>query len=98
MTDAEYWARVEVVADDLGADGCTMAGSAFRRCCLRHDAEYRTGRTVLSKRRLTRLEADKRFLACMQRHSLIGWYSPLAWVRYWAVRRFGASAWKGEGE
>lgn len=90
---SEYWARVRDAADELGADGCTMATSIRRDCCLRHDCEYRLHET-LSGRALTRKEADDRFLACMQARSVFGWWSPLAWGRYAAVRLIGAPAWR----
>jgi len=90
----DYWHRVRDKAAELGTDGCTMAGPAFRDCCLRHDAEYRTCRT-LSGRKITRKEADQRFLACMQSRSIVGWWSPIAWLRYAAVRLCGASSSKG---
>lgn len=86
---ADYWQLVRDKADALGTDGCTMAGPAFRDCCRRHDLEYRLGRT-LSGKFLTRKMADQRFLACMQSRSMLGWYSPIAWLRYAAVRLFGA--------
>jgi hypothetical protein len=97
MKVKDYWQIVRDRADDLGSDGCTMATSAFRDCCLRHDLEFRTGRSAVSRRPLTRAEADARFLACMQSRSALGWFSPMAWIRYAAVRMFGQRHWKGRG-
>lgn len=91
MTE-DYWQRVRAEADVLASDGCTMATSAMRDCCLEHDVAYRLHRTVTGEP-LTREEADVRFRACMQRRSRLGWYSPMAWLRYAAVRAFGARGW-----
>jgi hypothetical protein len=92
---ADYWQLIRDKADELGTDGCTFAGSAFRDCCKRHDIEYRTGQTVSGKV-VTRDEADRRFLACMQSRSRLGWFSPIAWLRYLAVRQFGDKSWRGQ--
>ena len=91
----DYWQLVRDKADELGTDGCTMATGAYKDCCLRHDVEYRLG-TTISGKPLTREEADKRFLSCMQSRSRLGWWAPLAWARYFAVRKFGNKAWKGD--
>ena len=90
----DYWQRVREAADDLGTDGCTMATGAFRDCCLRHDVEYRTGRSAVSGRRLTRAEADARLRGCMQSRAWLGYWSPMAWLRWSAVRLFGGRAWR----
>lgn len=91
--DHDYWTRVRDVGDRIGADGCTMATGIRRDCCVEHDIAYRLGRTV-DGQSLTKQEADKRFLACMQRRAWLGWWSPVAWVRYAAVKWFGGSAWR----
>ena len=83
-----YWERIKDKAAELGADGCSGATGAFAECCLEHDIYYRTGAT-LDGRPITKEEADKRFLACMQSRSIFGFYSPMAWWRYLAVKRFG---------
>lgn len=92
----EYWQQVRDEADRLGTDGCSLASAAFRDCCRRHDVEYRTGCYVLTDTPITRKDADRRFLACMQNQSIFGYWSPMAWTRYWAVRWFGGSSWKGK--
>jgi hypothetical protein len=91
----KYYKRVREKAAEIGADGCTMATGAFRDCCLEHDLFYRTGKTLQGKP-ITRAEADERFKSCMQRNSKLGWFSPMAWLRFFAVRKFGADSWKGE--
>lgn len=92
----DYWQIVRAKADDLGTDGCTMASSAFADCCARHDVEYRLGKSAVTGRPLTRAEADLRLRGCMQSRSLLGWYSPMAWIRWVAVRLFGGKAWQGQ--
>ena len=83
-----YWERVRDRAAELGADGCTGATNAFRDCCLEHDIFYRTGKT-LDGRPITKAEADDRFRSCMMAHSVLGFYSPMAWIRWAAVKVFG---------
>ena len=84
-----YWERVRTRADELGSDGCTKATNAFRDCCLEHDIAYRTGHTIDGEPQ-NKQQADLRFRACMQRHSTFGWFSPMAWWRYLAVK------WRGK--
>lgn len=83
-----YWERVRDKAAELGTDGCTGATGAFRDCCLEHDIHYRLG-TTLGGEPITRREADDRFRSCMMAHSALGFYSPMAWIRWAAVRCFG---------
>ena len=83
-----YWARVRNTAAELGSDGCSFATGAFRNCCLEHDISYRTGATVDGVPQ-TKEQSDLRFLACMQRSSRLGYYSPIAWIRYLIVKRWG---------
>ena len=88
MPVATYWDRVRNRAAELGTDGCSFGTSAYRDCCLEHDIAYRTGATVDSEPQ-TKAQADTRFRACMQAHSRLGWWSPMAWTRYIVVRWFG---------
>jgi hypothetical protein len=83
-----YWERVRDKAAEIGCDGCSMALGVHLDCCLEHDLHYRLG-TTLDGTPITRAEADKRFLACMQSRSRFGWFSPMAWWRYFAVTKFG---------
>ena len=92
MRHRDFWQRVRDKADFLGTDGCTGVGPLFRDCCRLHDVMYRTHRSM-SGRYITRGEADRRFLCCMQNRSWFGWWSPVARLRYWAVRWFGQSSW-----
>lgn len=83
-----YWDQVRDKAAALGADGCTKATGAYVECCLEHDIHYRTGHTIAGEP-ITRRAADARFRSCMQSRSRLGWYSPMAWARWAAVRIFG---------
>ena len=89
---SDYWQRVRDEAGRIGSDGCTMALGAYKDCCFEHDIAYRTGATV-DGICLTREEADARFRSCIQSHSRFGWYSPVAWVRFWVLRWRGQQAW-----
>jgi hypothetical protein len=90
-----YYDRLREIADQEGFDGCTLATGARKDCCAEHDFHYAFHRR-LDGTPLTREEADQRFLRCVQRRGWFGWFSPLAWIRYWAVRRFGQKAWDHE--
>ena len=95
MDEQTYWQRIRDWAARAGADGCTMATGAFVNCCLEHDFHYAHGHT-LDGQPITRAEADERFRACMQRHSWLGWWSPMAWIRWSAVRLAGGRHYRGE--
>ena len=84
----DYWNRVRDTAAELGCDGCTMASGAFLDCCLQHDVEYRLG-TTIDGEPITFDEADTRFRNCMFMRSKLGYFSPVAWYRYAAVKWFG---------
>lgn len=92
----DYYERLREIADEQGFDGCTMATGARRDCCAEHDYHYRHHRR-LDGTAITRAEADLRFLRCVQRRGWLGWWSPLAWLRYAAVRVGGARAWAQGG-
>jgi hypothetical protein len=97
-----YYDRIRELADEQGFDGCTMATGARRDCCAEHDFHYRhhqrldgspLGKDDIEARRV----ADLTFLRCMQRRGWLGWWSPLAWLRYAAVRIWGGAAWAQGG-
>ena len=94
--DKRYWEQIDDWADSLGADGCTGGTNAFVHCCRRHDAEYRTG-TTLEGQSVNKQEADKRFLDCMRNHSKLGYWSPMAYYRYLAVKVFGKPSASSDG-
>lgn len=85
---SSYWERVRDTAAELGADGCTGATGGWVDCCLEHDVHYRL-RTTLDGTPISRRDADARFRACMQSRSRLGWWSPVAWWRWAAVRLLG---------
>jgi hypothetical protein len=87
-SDKSYWERVKDKAAELGTDGCSFATGAFRDCCLEHDCHYRTGETIFGEP-ITKAEADRRFRSCMQSRSVFGFFSPIAWMRYLMVKKFG---------
>ena len=93
----DYWERVRDEAGRIGSDGCTMALGAYKDCCFEHDIAYRCGCTV-DGRCLTKDEADRRFRACIQSHSVFGWYSPIAWARFWILKWHGQKAWDENAE
>lgn len=88
MNEEAYWRRVRQRAWELRSDGCTGVVDVYKDCCLEHDIAYRTGRTVEGAP-VTRTEADAMFRRCMQRRSFLGVLSPMAWIRWGAVRLFG---------
>jgi len=67
----------------------------FRLGCLEHDIAYRTHRDPVGYP-ITKKEADKRFRWYMQNNSIFGSFSPVAWVRWLAVKGLGGAAWKGK--
>ncbi len=91
-----YYERLREIADEEGFDGCSMATGMRRECCAEHDFHYRHHRR-LNGTPISRVEADECFLRCMQRRGWFGWWSPLAWVRYVAVRIGGRNAWHQGG-
>lgn len=91
-TNPDYWERVRNEAGRLGSDGCSMALGTYVDCCYEHDIAYRTGATVDGVC-LTKEEADARFRSCIQSHSIFGWYSPVAWVRFGILKWRGQKAW-----
>lgn len=91
-----YYDRLLEIADEEGFDGCSMATGVRKECCAEHDYHYRYHRRLTGEP-ITKAEADLRFRACLQRRGWMGWWSPIAWARYWAVRWFGRRAWEGGG-
>lgn len=71
-------------AEELGSDGCTGATGLYRWCCLEHDVLWRTG-TRRDGTSITKAEANLVFRSCLQRSSPLGWWSPVAWIRWIAV-------------
>ncbi len=86
--DLDYWRRVREFAAITGSDGCSRVTNFHRDCCLEHDIAYKIHAT-LDGQTLTKAEADQRFFNCMARRSRAGYFNPMAWWRYYAVRWFG---------
>lgn len=93
MTYAEW---VEDEAAKIGSDGTTLGSGLYVWCSKEHDVLYYYGAhrdgTPCGKEC-----ADLRFRACIQRHSPIGWWSPVAWYRWLAVMWFGRTRAQSKG-
>jgi hypothetical protein len=76
----------------IHSDGCSAVPDFYRDCCVVHDWFYRTHRNFYGTR-ITRQEADRALMECIESKSPFGRWSPMAHWRYWAVRRFGRKAW-----
>jgi len=98
LTEAEkeYYKEVRKRAKELKSDGCSRpATQLYQDCCYEHDVHYRTGKT-LDNKELTRKEADKIFMQCMRKRSLFGIFSPIALIRFLAVRLGAKRCWRGK--
>lgn len=90
LESTDYWQRVKELAAKEGVNGCTGVMNLHSHCCDEHDLH------LLYRRRLSddtpidnKKWADLRWRACVMRSSLLGAWSPYAWLGYWAIRRFG---------
>lgn len=88
LTDSDF-AEIGVF---IATDGCSGVPDFYLDCCIIHDWWYRTHRN-LDGSSITRAEADKRLMKCIQADSWFGKFSPMAWWRYWGVQKFGKKAW-----
>lgn len=95
--DPQYVMRVEAICASLACDGCSGVPDFYLMGCLEHDIAYRLGLDPLG-RCITKAEADKRLRWYIQNHSIFGWWSPMAWWRWWAVKEFANKAWQGNNE
>lgn len=76
------------------SDGCTGVPDIHLHCCWQHDYAYQTGmdpREAFEGRLvfLSRRQADAIFRHCNEEEDPLGWFSPIAWVRWVGVRLFG---------
>ena len=74
------------------SDGCTGVFDFYVQCCFLHDWYYRTHRDFYGFLQ-SKKSADRVLHDCIMSHSPFGHWSPMAWWRYWAVRKFGRKAW-----
>ena len=74
-------------------DGCTGTFDFYLQCCILHDWVYRTHRDFHGQP-MSKKDADKLLRSCIMSRSWLGQLNPMAWWRYWAVRRFGRKAWR----
>ena len=88
LTDGDY-AEIGVY---IATDGCSGVPDFYLNCCIIHDWWYRTHRN-LDGTPIARAQADKRLEQCIQSTSWLGRWSPMAYWRYQAVRKFGKKAW-----
>lgn len=93
MDKREFWAVVQDRAAELESDGCTGVSDIFGECCLLHDIYYRTHMDIEGNP-ISRKQADYEFRQCIQERSRVGILSPVAWIRWMAVRLFGHFAWQ----
>jgi hypothetical protein len=83
------WADFRRAAQSVGSNGCTGVPDFYGSCCDVHDYAYRTGRSWRDGAPVTRAQADAAFRDCIQSRSALGRLSPIAWVRWGAVRLLG---------
>lgn len=90
LEDTVYWAKVREKAAELGVDGCTGVWNLHTHCCDEHDVHLVTRRRLTDDTPIENKKwADLRWRACVMRSSILGTWSPYAWLGYWAIRRFG---------
>lgn len=83
-----YWAKVKILATELGSDCCTGVPDIDPNACYEHDIAYRTHCNALGDP-ITRDWADA---LLYQRHVQAG--IPTIGIIYWAgVRTLGRQAW-----
>lgn len=105
-----YFDWVESEAALIETDGCSKVSGAYRRCCLVHDLSYYYAKapTVAYKLYLQGIdnywqqaasidqaEADADLRRCMQSQSKLGFWSPLAVIRWSVLKMVGKKAWQG---
>ena len=88
LTERDY-AEIGVF---VATDGCSGVPDFYLNCCIIHDWWYRTHRN-LDGTPITKTQADKGLKECIQADSVLGRFSPMAWWRYWGVKKFGRKAW-----
>ena len=90
MTDEDF----KKIKKFINGDGCTGVPDFFSNGCAGHDWMYRTHRDFYG-RYITSDVADKFLKNYIQSKSWFGKYSPMAWWRYYALKKvFGRRAWE----
>ena len=82
----EEWQIVRRNATEQQTDGCTRGTQAYLDCCYLHDTLLRTQRSWKDGRDVSKAEADLALRVCIQRRSVFGKWSPMAWWRLVAVK------------
>jgi hypothetical protein len=90
----EYWNKVEVKANELESDGCSVVLDINVECCNEHDIAYRTGKDVEGNPK-SRTQADEDFKECNQKRSYFRKLSPFSWWTWIGVRLFGGKSYQG---
>ena len=102
MTDRlPYWDWIREQAALHNVDGCTGVTNWNAKCCLQHDLEFRTGKWAASAYRwyrtghpdpwaqadaITFEQANANFKNCNFREGVAGYFNPLAWLRFAAMK------------
>lgn len=72
----------------IATDGCTGVPDFYLNCCILHDWFYRTHRDLYG-RPATKAYADRIGMKeCIRRCSWLGRFSPMAWWRWWGLRKW----------
>lgn len=103
-----YWDFIEQEAALIGTDGCSKATGAFRRHCRVHDLSYYFAKDPISAYRhyvagvldywgaaddIDQATADANLRKGMQSDSPLGFFSPLAILRWTVLKAVGKNAW-----
>lgn len=89
---ASYHDQLKALAESIGSDGCSHVIDICIECCWEHDWTYRTGMTPRGVA-ANKEYADMRFRDCIQAHMSLRWFSPISWIRWIAVVKFGKGIW-----
>ena len=108
-----YWDWIESVGALIKTDGCSKVTGAFRKQCRAHDLAYFHARDPVDAYRrcvagdagywmnalpITKGEADAALRRGMQSDSPVGFFSPLAAIRWLGLKLAGGKAWNGHRE
>lgn len=80
------WDYAEIGAF-IATDGCSGVPDFYLNCCIIHDWWYRTHRN-LDGTPISKYQADKGLEQCIQADSPLGRWSPMAWWRRRALRKW----------
>jgi len=93
----------------INSDGCTGITNVHGLCCKIHDIEYRYHKNSLDAyqayldgyhyfwivaKDISKSDVDRKFRRCLQSNSVLGYFSPISYIRWLGVKLFGGKAWK----